>query len=50
MMADTEWLNCNKEEFEENAHNYFQEKQTQNPLIEVVVMGMVEVSLESVNA
>lgn len=50
MTADSEWLNCNEKQFEENAHNYFQEKETQNPLIEVVVMGVVEVSLEPVNA
>tara|TARA_R110002096_G_scaffold92144_13_gene208398 strand:+ start:4777 stop:5256 length:480 start_codon:yes stop_codon:yes gene_type:complete len=50
MVADTEWLNCTKDSYEKNAHNYFQEKQTKKPLLEVVVMGVVEVSLEPINA
>ncbi len=25
MVADSEWLNCSEDEFEENAHNYLQE-------------------------
>ena len=44
MIADSEWLNCLPEKYIENAHNYFQEKTTNNPLIEVMVMGVVEVS------
>lgn len=49
MVADSEWLNCNKESYEANAHNYFQEKESQNPLLEVIVMGVVEVSMEPIN-
>lgn len=50
MVADSEWLNCTSEDYEGNAHNYFQEKTTDNPLIEVVVMGVVEVAPKPINA
>ena len=50
LIADSEWLNCNEQEYETNAHNYFQEKQSSNPLMEVVVMGVVELALDSINA
>ena len=50
LIADSEWLNCIPQEYETNAHNYFQEKTTENPVIEVVVMGVVEVSPEPENA
>lgn len=46
LVADSEWLNCTSQDYENNAHNYFQEKMTANPIIEVVVMGVVEVSPE----
>jgi len=49
MIADSKWLNCNNNEYEKNAHYYFQEKQTPNPLMEVVVMGVVELSLVPIN-
>jgi len=49
MVADAEWLNCTKENCETSAHNYFQEKQTQTPLLEVVVKGTIEVSLNPIN-
>ncbi len=50
VIADSEWLNCDEKEYETNAHNYFQEKQSSNPLMGVVVMGFVELSLYSINA
>jgi len=50
VIADSEWLNCTEKEYETNAHNYFQEKQSSNPLMGIVVMGVVELSLESINA
>ncbi len=50
MVADSQWLNCTATDYESNAHSYFQERTTDNPLIEVVVMGVVEVAQEPVNA
>lgn len=50
MIADSEWLNCTPKDYEENAHNYFQEKTTDNPVIEVVVMDVVDVAPEHANA
>jgi len=48
MIADSQWLNCKESEYEANAHNYFKEVKTDNPLIELVVMGVVEVSQQPV--
>jgi hypothetical protein len=50
LVADSEWLNCTPQDYENNAHNYFQEKTTENSIIEVVVMGVVEVAAEPKNA
>jgi len=49
MVADSEWLICTPQDYEENANNYFQEKTTNRPVIEIVVMGVVEVSPEPSN-
>lgn len=48
MIADSEWLNCSIDAYEANAHNYFQGKATANPMAEVVVTGVVEVSPEPI--
>ena len=50
MVVDSEWLNCTADAYKANAHNYFQGKTTDVPLVEVVVKGVVKVSLEPVNA
>jgi hypothetical protein len=46
LTADSQWLNCNPSEYEAFAHKYFQQKRTKNPVIELVVMGVIEVSQE----
>jgi hypothetical protein len=46
LIADSQWLNCTELDYENNAHMYFQESKTDNPLIELVIMGTIEVSPE----
>lgn len=46
LIADSQWLNCSESDYVKNAHMYFQEKKTENPIIELVVMGIVKVSPE----
>jgi len=48
LITDSQWLNCAQSEYEKNAHNYFQEKYTDNPILEVVVMGVIQVASEPV--
>lgn len=48
--ADSKWLDCTAAEFEESAHSYFSGERTNDPCLEVIVMGTIEVSEAPVNA
>lgn len=43
-IADSEWLNCTKNDWESCAHSYFNCERTKTPLLEIIFVGIVSVN------
>lgn len=47
--ADSAWLNCSKNDWEECAHAYFSGKQSNSPLVEIVFVGIVQINPDKIS-